>query len=165
MIKIILNLINKKKYINQQGFTLIELLIVLVFFSILIVIAIPAFLRQVGKSREVEASNFLGGISRAQQAYHFENQTFATSIAALDITISNNYYNYPDPTIVNSSIVKHQANAINPSLDQVRNLASGIYHSAGNIDIIICQGANVGEVVESPNSPSENCSNNGIRIR
>lgn len=150
----------------DKGFTLIELIIVLLIAGLLSAIAIPSFIGQVGKAREVDAKNNLGTIARSQQAYHFEKKNFANNINQLGISgLSNsNYYNYPNPTIANNIIAKHQAIALNPSTDRVKNYAIGIYHTSGLFDTVICQAIDVNQPVEVGNTVSDNCTNNGIKL-
>ncbi len=68
-----------------------------IIVGILAAIAIPNFLRQTGKARELEFQNVIGTVRRAQQGYHFENQTFAQgatytdTLTMLGISLSNNY--------------------------------------------------------------------------
>ena len=54
---------------RDRGFTLIELLVVIIILAVLSAVAIPSFIRQTGKAREVDAKTRLGAISRSQQAY------------------------------------------------------------------------------------------------
>jgi hypothetical protein len=46
-------------------------------FLILLAIALPSFLNQVGKARGSEAKSILGTINRAQQAFQLENGSFS----------------------------------------------------------------------------------------
>ena len=84
-IKLLHQITNKYK---NAGFTLIELLVVIIILGILAAVAMPNFIRQVGKAREVEIYNAIGSINRAQQAYHWERQVFAQGANDL-ITINN----------------------------------------------------------------------------
>ena len=152
---------------RNQGFTLIELLVVIIILGTLSTIALPSFIGQVGKAREVDAKNNLGTIARAQQAYHFEKRSFADDINNLNIAGlgSSNYYNFPNPSVADSAIVKHQAIAINPFIDLVRNYATGIYHASGQFDIAICQGVAINQAVDVGNTFNANCTNSGIKIK
>lgn len=152
---------------NTSGFTLIELIVVMLFISILTLISLPSFTNQVGKSRELEAKNSLGAIARAQQAYHFEKQTFATTLnnLTIDFDFTSKYYNYPASSLVNNTIVKHQAVAKNPGIDQVKNYAIAVYYDDGRFEISFCQAHDIYQSVEAPNTPNGNCTNNGIKLQ
>jgi type IV pilus assembly protein PilA len=121
----------------------------------------------VGKARESDATIKLGSIARSQQAYHFEKGTFAPSVLSLTVSsgiLSSYYYTFPDPSSVSDSVVKHQAVAINPSPDQVRDYAIGVYFNAGAYTRSTCQGADVGDVVDAPNTAAGACTNGGKKL-
>ncbi len=85
--------LNKKK--NQdEGFTLIELLVVIIIIGILAAIALPSLLSQVNKGKQAEAKQNIGSLNRAQQAYFLENDSFASSVAAVGIGIKTQTVNY-----------------------------------------------------------------------
>jgi type IV pilus assembly protein PilA len=153
---------------DSKGFTLIELLVVMIIIGVLVAISLPNFINQIGKARETEAKNMLGSIARSQQAYHFEKQTFASTMRLLELsgTFRSKYYNILDPSIANDVLVKHQATAINHTKDRVRDYAIGVYYDAGLFEIVFCQGQDVGVAVEAPDTSSDSdpCTNGGSKI-
>ncbi len=89
--KYLFHLTKKNK---EKGFTLIELLVVIIIVGVLAAIALPSFLNQIGKARGSEAKSALGTINRSQQAYRYEQNTFATQISLLDADITPKFYTY-----------------------------------------------------------------------
>ncbi|WP_341527865.1 type IV pilin-like G/H family protein [Nostoc sp. UHCC 0302] len=73
--KFLQHILGKKK--ENEGFTLIELLVVIIIIGILSAIALPSFLNQANKAKQVEAKTTVGAMNRAQQAYYLENNSFA----------------------------------------------------------------------------------------
>jgi type IV pilus assembly protein PilA len=63
-------------------------------FLILLAIALPSFLNQVGKARSSEAKSNLGTLNRAQQAFQLENGSFSPALEKLDARISSKFYSY-----------------------------------------------------------------------
>ena len=159
--------IHQLKKSDTNGFTLVELLVVTIIVGILAAISLPNFLGQVGKARESEAKSGLATLARSQQAYHFEKQIFADNLnnLSLNVSINSKYYSFPNPSIANTNLVKHQAIATDPLTDQVRNYAIGVYFSAGNFDIFFCESRDVDESVNVPDSLNGNCTNGGTKIR
>lgn len=165
-------LLQKLWTINRHqisGFTLIELLVTMIIIGILSAIAIPNFIYQVGKAREAETKSALGSVARLQQAYHWEKQTFASTISLLSDGINNSvdtkYHHFPAPTDVSNILVKHQAIAFNPQKDQVRNFAAGVYYNAGLYTFSICESSAVNEAVDVGNTSADNCTNNGKKLK
>jgi type IV pilus assembly protein PilA len=159
-----------KNNCQPAGFTLIELLVVTIIVGILAAVATPALIGNIAKARESEATSNLGILSRSQEAYHFEKQTFADTMQKLtsNVTITTSYYSFPDPTTATDILVQHQAvplDAGNKFL--VKSYASGIYYnpSASDFDIVICQGKGMNETVDAPNTSTGDCTNNGRKIK
>lgn len=147
-----------------QGFTLIELLVVVIILGILSAISIPNFVGQVGKARETEAKNLLGTIGRYQQGYHWERGTFASDVSSLSLG-SSNYHDIPNPATVTSNLVKHQAIAITPETDRVRDFAIGVYYDAGSYSISLCQSLDVGDPVNVGDTATDDCTDNGTKLK
>jgi type IV pilus assembly protein PilA len=150
----------------SQGFTLIELLIVMIILGILTAVSLPNFINQIGKARETDAKINLGAIGRAQQAYHFEHQTFATSLLFLNEQgqFQSKYYSFPEPIPATASIVKHKADPVSDQQDQTKHYSLGVYDNAGQMSMIMCQGSAVGQDVDAPDTNGGICSNNGKKL-
>lgn len=81
---------------TDQGFTLIELLVVIIIIGILSAIALPSFLNQSTKAKQSEAKQYVGTITRTQQAYYMENNRFAPDLPSMSrpVPASTTNYNY-----------------------------------------------------------------------
>lgn len=62
------------------GFTLIELTVVILILGILSAIALPSFLGQTAKAKQIEAKITLSHINKFQQAYYLEHGKFVIDV-------------------------------------------------------------------------------------
>jgi prepilin-type N-terminal cleavage/methylation domain-containing protein len=74
---------------RSSGFTLIELLIVVVIIGILAAIAIPKFANTKGKAYAASMRSDLRNLAVAQESYMYDNQVYASSLGAMNVTPSN----------------------------------------------------------------------------
>jgi type IV pilus assembly protein PilA len=73
---------------NRRGFTLIELLIVVVIIGVLAAIAVPKFQNTKGKANAASLKADLRNLVTAEEAYFYDNSTYTTDIAALNIRLT-----------------------------------------------------------------------------
>lgn len=110
---------------QNKGFTLIELLVVIMIIGILVSIALPTFLSQVGKAKGVDAIVKLDHLGKSQSAYYVENTKFTGDFNALNFNAPTEDENYryeilPDNSSFNGAI--HVAIAKNRSLKSYVNV-------------------------------------------
>jgi prepilin-type N-terminal cleavage/methylation domain-containing protein len=119
--------------LKDAGFTLIELMLVLVIVGVLSAIALPGLMGQTGKAKEAEAKTSLGALSRAQEAYHYEHQTFyngSSFESDLGFTPSKAHYSYTSDPSADTNQALHKAYATNPTDSRARDFAAGAYFDA-----------------------------------
>lgn len=146
--KLFLKLMNSQQ---EKGFTLIELLVVVIIVGVLAAIALPNLLAQIGKGRESEMKNAIGTINRAQQAYHWEFQVFASGATAL----TNLQVNLSPKFIDEINVTSADPKGANPAsatvvltnneavTDGTRALSGGTYYRNGGYATIVCITDNV----------------------
>lgn len=67
-----------------EGFTLIELLIVIAIIGLLSAVLIPNLLSARNRAKDTAAQAYLREALTMQEIYWFDNQTYATSVGALN---------------------------------------------------------------------------------
>lgn len=133
----------------NHGFTLIELLVTIIIIGVLGAVALPSFLNQVAKARGSEAKGNMGAINRAQQAYRWENNTFATDITHLNIRLNSKFYDYD---VINSS--SSDAKSVTTSkVEELKALSAAISQSGDSTSAIVCESNEVqvqGSIATAP---------------
>jgi uncharacterized protein YjbI with pentapeptide repeats/type II secretory pathway pseudopilin PulG len=101
---------------------------------------------QIGRARASEAKSSLGTINRAQQAFHLENNQFATSIDQLDSKVTGKLYQYD---IVDVNAIKVITKAT-PNQDNLKAYIAGASQVNDNFSQIICESQNTSKNIENP---------------
>ena len=141
-----------------KGFTLLELMIVLVIAGMLAAMAIPSFIKQVGKARESEIKNAVGSANRAQQAYHWEKATFAQgaddqeSLRLLNLSVGNRYID-SFSIVGNATVATIAPTNLNFALDQTKAYSGSVFYLSGLYETTIC--VSLEPVVSIPPPPTE----------
>ncbi len=92
----ILQLLNKQN--NNRGFTLIELLVVIIIIGILSAIALPSFLNQAKKAKEVEPTTLINTANKKQTNYYLENGEFSRNPTDVELPTQTENYVYDVPS-------------------------------------------------------------------
>ena len=148
--------------IKRGGFTLIELLVVVILIGVMSAIALPNLLGQIEKARVAEAKNTLGMLNRAQQAYHFENATFATNTTDLgaEIILSSKQYVYSFVNPINNQEVHHLATPQLTYINDIAYVTSAVFKVGNTFNFVLCEGSSPGSVPSV--SDSTTCVNGNI---
>ena len=80
--------------VKMGGITLIELVIVMAAIAILTAIAVPNYQDYVSRSRRADAMIALQRVANEQEQFYFDNNTYTTSFAGLNLinTSPDGYY-------------------------------------------------------------------------
>jgi type IV pilus assembly protein PilA len=158
--------------LSEQGFTLLELLISVMILGILAAIALPNLLNQVAKGRQADAITSLGTINRTQQAYRYENGTFATigngSNGTLPIRVRSQYYNYShNGTTPNSTSATHYADVIPRYDNDLKDYSSSVgLTDSGVFSTIVCEAIAARMTASVGNSTNgTTCGGNTTQVR
>jgi type IV pilus assembly protein PilE len=86
---------------RERGFTLIELMVTVAIVAILAAIAFPSYQRYVLRSHRVEAQAVLSEAAARQERYYSQNNAYASTAAALNMTSNVNALQYYSLAISN----------------------------------------------------------------
>ncbi len=87
---------------NKKGFSLIEIIVVLIIVGLLAGLIYPKYTITIERTRFGEGVELLSALRRAQEAHSLENGTYTTTMADLDIEITNASY-FNDPTLAGTA--------------------------------------------------------------
>lgn len=152
--------VSPPSYEKDSGFTLLELIVVFLVLGILATVSLPITIAQVGRARESSAKGNLSAISKAQQAYFFENRTFANQLSQLSTSLPTDpYYLYPNPTLLPSgTVVKHEAVPQNAAAANIRHYSLGIYFNADqSYGVSLCQSLTPDTLAEAGDTSTSGC--------
>jgi type IV pilus assembly protein PilA len=138
---------------SAEGFTLIELLVTVLIIGILSAIALPSMLNQANRAREAEAKNYVGAVTRAQQAYRLQYPTFAATMSDLQISVptQSNSYTYDfNPPIPSSTIAQYRAFPTQADLRAFTGCTQVLSNSGGLTDTKILETQPSGNTLASP---------------
>lgn len=76
------------------GFTLVELMVTVAIVAILMSIAVPSYSLYMKQSRRGETESALMDIAQRQQAYLLDQRSYATTVAALNTSVSSDVTTY-----------------------------------------------------------------------
>lgn len=130
-------------------------MVVFIIIGILTAVAIPHFIGQIGKAREVEFAHSLGTIMRAQQAYHWEHSTFAQgaddqeTLNFLGLTIDNKYIDTYNILGNNSQATITPINNEYEE-DGTRAYSAGIFYNAPSYANVLCRSFQIQDQILPP---------------
>jgi type IV pilus assembly protein PilA len=123
--------------------------------GILMAIALPSFLNSASKAKQGEAAQYVGTITRSEQAYFLENKKFAGTIAELGNPISSNTINYtyelqpipgPRPAVLIQAI---------PRKSTLKGFIGIVTANKASTEALICQSQKPTTTLPTPTIPSK----------
>lgn len=125
----------------------------LVVLGIMAAIALPAFLNQANKAKQVEAKTYVGSMLRGQQAYFIEQAEFAPTIDQLGLGLNTETGNYRYKLVPgdNASVFVYAE----PKDSMLRGFAGAVY-AVGDTPATattytgLCQSDDLGQVPPTP---------------
>jgi len=75
-------------YISDKGYSIVETMVSVIILGVLASIAIPNFTTTIERTKSSEGIKILSSLLTAQRTYFAENQSYASLLTDLDITIS-----------------------------------------------------------------------------
>lgn len=83
------------RLVEERGFTLIELMVVVAIISLLASMAISGYYNFTCKAKQSEARESLGFLSKCQEAYFVEYDTYSSSMNRIGFyVVGTPYYTY-----------------------------------------------------------------------
>jgi type IV pilus assembly protein PilA len=139
---------------SAEGFTLIELLVTVLIIGILSAIALPSMLNQANRAREAEAKNYVGAVTRAQQAYRLQYPVFAAQMSDLEISVptqSNSYtYAFEPNSAPSSALAKYKASPTQAGLRAFTGCTQVVSGVGALTDTKILEIEPVGNTIATP---------------
>lgn len=127
----------------QTGFTLLELTVVVAISSILAAIALPTFLNQANRAKQVEAEAFVGALNRAQQAHFLVHSQFATDFTQLGVQPRQgpNYRFLIEPPTAGDTVAVQRADSLRPQLRPYVGAAALVQTNTGEpaVQTLLCE--------------------------
>lgn len=108
----------------DSGFTLIELLVVIIIIGILSAIALPSFLNQAAKAKEVEAINYIDYMNTEQSSYYMEKNNFKQQVTDFDFAPTGLEVNTNPNPILSLAGISHQTKNYYYGVKTVSNIGS-----------------------------------------
>ena len=72
---------------RQRGFTLMELMITVAVVGILAAVAFPSYTQYIVRANRSAAQSFMFSVNNKQEQYMLDARSYATSLAALNMTV------------------------------------------------------------------------------
>jgi type II secretory pathway pseudopilin PulG len=141
---------------------------VVILLGIFAALGLPTLLGQIAKGRQAEARTALGQISRAQQAYRYENATF-TSLSQLPIDLNSaKFYTFDNTAGTTPDVfgAAYQADAVPEFNNEIKNYAGAAGQTASGLFTgIVCEDETpLEDNVSTSNSSGILSCVNGLRI-